>query len=45
MNETKITPKITAESVLRLLVRSACYFLKFAWEMLGEDKRIVEPKK
>lgn len=37
--------KITAESVLRLLVRTALHFLKFAWEMLGEDKKVINNKK
>ena len=39
---------ITAESVLRLLVRTTQHFLKLAWEMLGEEKKIVnvtKPKK
>jgi hypothetical protein len=34
--------KITAEDVLRLLVRSAQHFLALAWEMLGEKKKIVK---
>jgi hypothetical protein len=36
--------KITAEDILRLLVRTAQHFLGFAWEMLGEKKKIIEVK-
>lgn len=35
---------ITAESVLRLLVRSAMQFLSLAWELLGEKKKIIDVK-
>lgn len=36
---------ITAEDVLRLLVRSFTQFLTLAWKMLGENKEIVDRKK
>ena len=36
--------KITAEDVLRLLVRSAQQFLTLAWQLLGERKEIVTKK-
>lgn len=35
---------ITATDVLKLLVRTAQHFLKFAWEMLGDKKKIVTEK-
>ena len=33
--------RITAEAVLRLLLRSALHFVHFAWELLGKKKKIV----
>jgi hypothetical protein len=36
--------KITAEDVLRLLVRSATQFLTMAWKLLGENKKIIDSK-
>ena len=35
---------ITAEVVLRLMVRTALHFLKFAWETLGEKKIVINVK-
>lgn len=35
---------ITAESILRLLVNTAQYFLVFAWKELGEKKKIIAVK-
>lgn len=35
---------ITAEDVLRILVRTAQQFLALAWEKLGEKKKIIEVK-
>lgn len=32
---------VTAETVLRILIRSATQFLKLAWKELGEPKQIV----
>lgn len=37
--------KISAETVLRLLVRTAQQFLAFAWEALGEEKKIINVTK
>lgn len=36
--------KITAEDVLRLLLRSALHFVNFAWDLLGEKKVIIDVK-
>ena len=36
--------KITAEDVLKLLIRSAQQFLTLAWQLLGEKKEIVNKK-
>lgn len=36
---------MNAETVLRLLVRTAQHFLTLAWEALGEKKKIVDVNK
>ena len=36
--------KITAEDVLKILVRVATQFLALAWEKLGDKKKIIEVK-
>ena len=36
--------KVSAEDVLRLLIRVAQQFLSLSWQLLGEKKEIVNKK-